>query len=171
MSNPIISELETNTHLFFLRGVFSNFASTTQLEYDGIKFNSTEQAFMYAKAKLFNDTTSMIAIVREKRPAQAKQLGRGVQGFDPVIWDKHKYQLMLDVNLCKYTQFENYRNYIINTGDKILVEANGKPDLIWSCGLYANDPRITDNSKWPGENLLGKVLMEIRSMLKDHKHE
>lgn len=170
MSNPIISELETNTHLFFLRGVFSNFASTPQLEYDGIKFNSTEQAFMYAKAKLFNDTTSMIAIVREKRPAQAKQLGRGVQGFDPVIWDKHKYQLMLDVNLCKYTQFENYRNYLINTGDKILVEANGK-DRIWGIGLYALDYRAQYESKWQGQNLLGKVLMEIRSMLKDHKHE
>ena len=170
MSNPIISELETNTHLFFLRGVFSNFASTLQLEYDGIKFNSTEQAFMYAKAKLFNDTTSMIAIVKEKRPAQAKQLGRGVQGFDPVIWDKHKYQLMLDVNLCKYTQFENYRNYLINTGDKILAETNGK-DRIWGIGLYASDSRVRDESKWQGQNLLGKVLMEIRSMLKDHKHE
>ena len=166
MNNPIISELETNTHLFFLRGVFSNFAPTPQLEYDGIKFNSTEQAFMYAKAKLFNDTTSMLAIVKEKRPAQAKQLGRGVQGFDPVIWDKHKYQLMLDVNLCKYTQFENYRNYLINTGDKILAETNGK-DRIWGIGLYASDSRVHYESKWQGQNLLGKVLMEIRSIFKD----
>lgn len=47
---------------------------------------------------------------------------------------------------------------------------NGK-DRIWGIGLYASDSRVRDESKWQGQNLLGKVLMEIRTMLKDHKHE
>lgn len=165
MSKQIISELETDTHLYFLRGVFSNFAPTPQLEYDSNIFNSTEQAFMYAKAKLFNDSSSMTAILKEARPYQAKQLGRGVQGFNQAIWDQYKYQLMLEVNIAKYEQFEDYREVLINTGDKVLVESNGK-DRIWSCGLYASDSRIKDSRKWTGQNLLGSILMDIRSMYK-----
>lgn len=42
----IIHERLTNTHLFFLRGVFSNFQHCPSLIIDGIKFANTEQAFM-----------------------------------------------------------------------------------------------------------------------------
>lgn len=45
-------------------------------------------------------------------------------------------------------------------------EANPK-DSIWSCGLAANDPDIFDQSKWKGQNLLGKILMQIREELRN----
>lgn len=44
-------------------------------------------------------------------------------------------------------------------------EANPR-DFRWSCGLEANDPNIENKKDWPGENLLGKVLMELRKDLK-----
>ena len=39
---PKNSELETNTHIFFLRGVFSNFTRTPNLQYKGNIFQTTE---------------------------------------------------------------------------------------------------------------------------------
>jgi hypothetical protein len=42
----IVHERLTNTHLFFLRGVFSNFQHCPSLIIDEIKFANTEQAFM-----------------------------------------------------------------------------------------------------------------------------
>lgn len=162
---PNNSELETSTHVFFLRGVFSNFTSTPGLQYKGNTFHTTEQAFMWAKAQLFVDKNSARLILAEKNPAKAKQLGRGVKGFNPTHWDINKEFLMYEVNLAKYSQFEDYRKILLSTGDKELVEVNGK-DTVWGIGLYANDPRIHDPKQWKGQNLLGKVLMKVREELK-----
>lgn len=42
----IIYERLTKTHLYFLRGVLSNFQYCPSLVIDDIKFANTEQAFM-----------------------------------------------------------------------------------------------------------------------------
>lgn len=162
---PKNSELETNTHIFFLRGVFSNFTRTPNLQYKGNIFQTTEQAFMWAKADLFNDKESARLILSENNPAKAKALGRGVKGFNPTHWDINKEFLMYEVNLAKYSQFEDYRKILLATGDKQIAETNGK-DRVWGIGLYANDSRVHDESKWQGQNLLGKVLMKVREELK-----
>lgn len=39
-------------------------------------------------------------------------------------------------------------------------------DAIWGIGLEASDPRAMDERTWKGSNLLGKVLMSVRSRLK-----
>ena len=162
---PNNSELEINTHIFFLRGVFSNFTSTPKLQYKGNTFHTTEQAFMWAKAQLFGDKNSARLILAEKNPAKAKQLGRGVKGFNPTHWDINKEFLMYEVNLAKYSQFEDYRKILLSTGDKQIAETNGK-DTVWGIGLYANDSRVLDEKQWRGQNLLGKVLMRVREELK-----
>ncbi len=165
MKAPSNSELTTETHVFFLRGVFSNFTSTPMMQYKGHSFQTTEQAFMWAKAQLFGDKDSARLILAEKNPAKAKELGRGVKGFNPTHWDINKEFLMYEVNLAKYSQFDDYKSVLLSTGEKRLVEVNGK-DTIWGIGLYANDPRVLDEKQWRGQNLLGKVLMRVREELK-----
>lgn len=165
MKAPSNSELTTETHVFFLRGVFSNFTSTPMMQYKGHSFQTTEQAFMWAKAQLFGDKDSARLILAEKNPAKAKELGRGVKGFNPTHWDINKEFLMYEVNLAKYSQFDDYKAVLLSTGEKRLVEVNGK-DTIWGIGLYANDPRVLDEKQWRGQNLLGKVLMRVREELK-----
>lgn len=39
-------------------------------------------------------------------------------------------------------------------------------DTRWGIGLSADNDRVLDESQWQGENLLGKVLMEVRKELK-----
>ena len=162
---PKTSELETSTHVYFLHGVFSNFTSTPMMQYKGHSFQTTEQAFMWAKAQLFGEKDSARLILAEKNPAKAKELGRGVKGFNPTHWDINKEFLMYEVNLAKYSQFDDYKSVLLSTGEKRLVEVNGK-DTIWGIGLYANDPRVLDEKQWRGQNLLGKVLMRVREELK-----
>ena len=162
---PKISELETSTHVYFLRGVFSNFTSTPGLQYKGNTFHTTEQAFMWAKANGFHDRETARKILAEKNPAKAKVLGREVKPFSHIYWDLNKEFLMYEVNLAKYSQFDDYKAVLLSTGEKRLVEVNGK-DTIWGIGLYANDPRVLDEKQWRGQNLLGKVLMRVREELK-----
>jgi ribA/ribD-fused uncharacterized protein len=161
----IISERETQSHLYFLRGVFSNF-QPCKIIYQGLTFPTTEHAFMWAKAEFFGDQQAKLKILQTDNPKEAQNIGREVKNYDDTKWNAVRYQIMYDINLIKYQQNPQLAKCLLSTGMKTLVEANGKPDLIWSCGLYANDPRIEDSSKWPGKNLLGKVLMEIREKLR-----
>lgn len=78
MRKLIISERETDTHLFFLRGVFSNFQLCEELEVRGIPFMTTEHAFMWLKAKHFKDERSATKILTAINPSDAKLIGRGV---------------------------------------------------------------------------------------------
>lgn len=165
MKAPFDSELTTDTHVFFLRGVFSNFTATPDLLFDGNLFQTTEQAFMYAKAQLFHSGLYMTKILAETDPNKVKQLGREVPGFDPKVWDENKFDLMYKVNLCKYSQFPAYKKVLFATKFKKLVEANGKDD-VWGIGMYANNKHILDETKWKGQNLLGEVLMKVRQTLR-----
>ncbi len=75
--------------------------------------------------------------------------------------------------LCNFidvskVQNPSLKNLLLSTGDKILAEACPY-DKIWGIGLDANHPDSTDQSKWKGDNLLGKILMQIREELSTSK--
>ena len=72
---------------------------------------------------------------------------------------------MYKINYEKYFQNTRLKNILLNTGDKMIIEANPK-DTRWGIGLSAEDDRVLDESQWQGENLLGKVLMQVRQELK-----
>ena len=160
----IISERKTDTHLYFLRGVLSNFEKC-YIKYRGHLFATTEQAFMWEKAVFFNDHESASKILKEENPAKAKKLGREVKNFDDSKWSEVCYEIMYKINYEKYFQNTRLKNILLSTGDKILVETNFR-DTRWGIGLSADNDRVLDESQWQGENLLGKVLMEVRKELK-----
>ena len=160
----IISERETDTHLYFLRGILSNFEKC-YIKYKGHLFATTEQAFMWEKAIFFNDHEIASRILKEENPAKAKKLGREVKNFDDSKWSKVCYEIMYKINYEKYFQNTRLKNILLNTDDKMIIEANPR-DTRWAIGLSAEDDRVLDESQWQGENLLGKVLMQIRDELK-----
>ena len=160
----IISERETDTHLYFLRGVLSNFEKC-YIKYRGYLFATTEQAFMWEKAIFFNDHESASKILKEENPAKAKKLGREVKNFDDSKWSEVCYEIMYKINYEKYFQNTRLKNILLNTADKVLVETNFR-DIRWGIGLSADNDRVLDESQWQGENLLGKVLMKVRKKLK-----
>jgi len=130
-------------------GCFSNFYPCTFV-WKGLKFNCSEQAFMWSKAMFFKDTETAEKIMQEVEPKKIKKLGRLVKNFDDNKWAEVRYNYMLDINKEKYRQNIELRNTLINTGYTKIVE-DSPFDYIWGIGK--------DGS---GQNLLGKVLMEVR---------
>jgi ribA/ribD-fused uncharacterized protein len=47
----------------------------------------------------------------------------------------------------------------------VLVEAS-PVDSVWGIGLAADDEQAASPDRWPGLNLLGFALMEVRSRLR-----
>lgn len=128
-------------------------------------FSSAEHWMMAEKARLFNDTETYDRILTCKTPAEAKKLGRMVQGFDQNIWEQQSYAIVVQGNYLKFSQHTALKEFLLQTQDRVLVEAS-PVDPIWGIGLAEDHPDVLDPDKWKGTNLLGFALMEVRDQLK-----
>jgi ribA/ribD-fused uncharacterized protein len=154
----------TDTHIYFWDGIFSNFYPITFMYKDKM-FLTSEQAFMWEKSRTFKDSAIELLILNANTPQEAKKLGRKVGNFAVDTWDRIKEQIMYDVVYTKFSSSPTLSAQLISTGNKTLVEASPF-DKIWGVGLGENDIKILNEKNWQGQNLLGKVLMNVRKNLK-----
>ena len=124
----------TDTHVYFYgKTVFSNWhTSKNQIieKSKGIPFDSSEQAFMYLKAVFFNDEDAALKICGAINPKIAKQLGRGVKNYNDIGWSRVCFSLMKLVLKAKFEQNPQFLKELLDTGEKILVEASPY-DTVW----------------------------------------
>jgi ribA/ribD-fused uncharacterized protein len=128
---------------------------------DGRTFATAEHYMMWRKAMLFDDLGSAEKILRAPHPHRAKELGRGVLGFDQRRWDEHRFEIVVAGCVAKFGQHADLRKFLIGTGERVLVEAS-PIDSVWGIGLAADDPRAEDPEQWRGLNLLGFALTDAR---------
>lgn len=131
---------------------------------DGIIYSSAEKWMMAEKARLFKDSAVLSEILKSDNPEKIKKLGREIKGFNHELWDKNKYNIVIEGNLLKFSQDEYLKKILLETGRKVLVEASPY-DRIWGIGMSKSDPDCCFPEKWKGENLLGFALMEVRDIL------
>ena len=131
---------------------------------DDVWYSSAEHYMMAQKALLFGDKKHFKAIVKNPSVKAAKQLGREVQGFNSRVWDKHKFDIVVAGNLAKFSQNSALKQFLLSTNNAVLVEASPS-DGVWGIGLSETDTRANDPGQWPGENLLGFALMQVRQQL------
>jgi ribA/ribD-fused uncharacterized protein len=119
---------------------------------------------MYRKALLFEDYAIADKILKEKFPKNIKALGRRISNFDEDVWSTNKIEIVTNGTYLKFSQNKDILRKLMATGDKILVEASPY-DRIWGIGLSARHKDAKNPSKWKGQNLLGKILMDVRDQL------
>ncbi len=136
-----------------------------RFEVDGVAYPSAEHWMMAGKARLFGDAEAARRVLGARTPAEAKALGRQVRGFDERVWAAGRWELVVAGNTAKFGQDPALRDYLLGTGERVLVEASPQ-DRLWGIGLAAGDERATDPARWPGLNLLGFALMEARARLR-----
>lgn len=132
---------------------------------ENIQYPSAEHFMMAEKARLFSDEEVLDKILNSNSPAEAKKYGREVKRFDPKVWDENKMDIIVQANLAKFGQNEGLKEFLLNTKERILVEAS-PVDQIWGIGLAKDSKDASNPLKWRGENLLGFALMEVRKLLK-----
>lgn len=145
------------------KGCFSQWFEASFLV-DGETYLTAEHFMMAEKARLFGDMATPARILVARTPAEAKKLGRGVQGFDDARWEQARFDIVVRANEAKFSQNRALQDYLLTTGDRVLVEAS-PVDRIWGIGLAANDERALEPRTWCGLNLLGFALMEVRTRL------
>ena len=119
---------------------------------------------MAEKARLFGDHVALARVLRADSPGEAKAIGREVRGYDDARWAAVRFDAVSRGCEAKLRQHEALGQYVLRTGDAVLVEASPR-DRIWGIGMSASHPDATDPRKWRGENLLGFALMKARAAL------
>lgn len=156
---------ETEKFIFFWEtaDIYSNWYPA-KFRMNGITFANSEQAMMYEKAKLMGDEVSMAKILKTSNPKEVKKLGRNVHPWKEDTWKKHRLEIMTQICFAKFKANPTLSQKLKDTNDKILVEASPYDD-IWGIGMRDSDAGVENPKKWKGLNLLGKALMNVRSML------
>lgn len=137
-------------HYFFL----SNFYPAP-FEYGSQKWATSEHFYMACKT---DDPALKEKIRHLEKPGQVKRFSRTMVLRDD--WEDIKKESMLLALRLKFNQNTKIRNKLINTKDRELVEDNYWHDNTWgNCNC--------DKCKGiVGENLLGKLLMQVRLEIK-----
>jgi len=160
---------ETETHIYFSDGYLSSFyrSSHALRPMDGSESVDTSyHVYMIRKAQFFKSEELVEKILNSKTPKEVKELGEDIPNYDFKKWEKVRYLAMKSAVYLKFSENILLKESLIATGDKTLV--NTIPhDKVWGIGLNIEDPTISDDKNWDGENLLGKALMEVRSVLKN----
>ena len=131
---------------------------------DGVDYKTAEHYMMAQKAALFGDHLIYQRIIASQVPSEAKKLGREIRNFNNDAWLKHRFDIVVQGNIHKFSQNIRLRNFLLGTSGKVLVEAS-PADKIWGIGLSSDDNDSENPLKWRGLNLLGFALMKVRKNL------
>lgn len=154
----------TDKYVIFWGSFLSNFYNSP-FTYDGNIFKSSEQFFMWQKAKFFGDEYTAEQILKTDSPKEAKRLGRAVRNYDDSKWYTESINAMSLAIKLKFDNNDNLRKRLLSFGDRTFVE--GSPyDRKWGIGIKFDDPRAENCLNWKGENLLGKIITEYRDNIK-----
>lgn len=122
--------------------------------YGGHTYPTNEHAFQAAKCTRFDEVQ---AIQAASTPGAAKRLGRRAT-LRP-DWETTKIEVMTDIVFAKFRQSPRLTLDLFATSDAHLEEGNRWGDTFWGT-CHGN-----------GRNVLGYILMEVRSVLREECHE
>ena len=94
------------------------------------------------------------------------QFQKTIKNFEDNVWDQHKESIVLEANMAKFQQNAGLRKLLLSTGDALLAQ-HTYSDYVWGTGMGKFD---LIPEQWPGKNLLGKILVKVRSNLKSSTH-
>ena len=131
-------------------GCFSNFAHYG-FELDGRWWMTSEH---YFQAQKFCGTMYEEIVRKANNPMKAAELGRKRDLPLRKDWEYVKDEMMRKAVYAKFSQNKDIKEILLNTYPERIVE-NTLNDYYWGCGA--------DGS---GKNMFGKILMEVREVLR-----
>jgi ribA/ribD-fused uncharacterized protein len=136
-------------------GFLSN-AQPCNFELQGRVWASVEH---YYHAQKFLNFAEQEAVRLCNTPKEAVSKGTTVGRSYRQDWNRHRLGAMRDAIRAKFTQSEDLKAKLLSTGDQELVRESTR-DVYWGAGA--------ENT---GQNMIGKILMEVRTELKSSQDE
>ncbi|WP_157628373.1 NADAR family protein [Rhizobium leguminosarum] len=136
-------------------GAFSNLYRR-EIEFEGELFQTSEHAYQAGKARK-PDVKKWL--MQAPSPSLLAMAAHGLYYWDVAPgWSRTKFDRMRGVLRAKFTQHLDLQNMLLSTGDARLVE----------CATVDNEVnRLWGEVNGVGKNMLGVLLMELRSQLRE----
>ena len=128
----------------------SNFYKS-DVYFEGIKYTSVENA--YQSAKTLDETQRLL--ISNMTASESKKYSKNLVIRED--WENIKYFIMFDLVFQKFYRNHDLMNKLLLTGDSYIEETNWWKDFYWGV------------CNGVGENKLGKILMQVRSILSENK--
>jgi ribA/ribD-fused uncharacterized protein len=135
-------------------GAFSNLYPRA-VEFNGELYPTAEHAYQAGKAA---KAAVRKWVLSAPSPALVAMAAHGLYSWDVVPdWATIKFDRMRGVLRAKYQQHEDLRILLLSTGDARLVESANTNNAV---------NRLWGEVNGKGQNMLGKLLMEVRTELR-----
>jgi len=152
---------------FFSKNPENSFLSNfydAPFKMDGTEYKTAEHAYQAQKAATF-DKPMVEKIVKAKSAQSAKSFGKKVANYNEEVWSAKQEEVMREILKAKFTQNDAIRKLLIDTEDKMIANADPR-DSYWGIGTSSGTTIAKDPTKWKGKNMMGKILMELRTELR-----
>ena len=136
---------------------------SVNLRADGTIYSSSEHVYQTKKAKYVRDFELKNLMLKQTDPFILKRMGCVVKNFNKSTWKRVSKRYMHKACSLKFTQNSMLLDYLICT--KGIVAECTRYDKFWGTGVDMVSPTAICPLKWPGENHMGKILVEIRNEL------
>lgn len=128
---------------------------------EGQVFCSAEQAYQFFKCRTCKRDERADKILGMSNLLDIKIAGDDIT--TKAVWEQNKEGFMRSICYSKFSQNEELRRKLIDTGDITLYECTN--NRWWGSGYHLDSPEWA-TTKCPGLNKLGTILMDIRTTLK-----
>jgi len=134
-------------------GAFSNLYRRS-IVFDGVEYPTSEHAYQAAKPRKESIRKWLLSA---PTPALVAMAAHGLYYWDvSPDWSKIKFERMKSVLMAKYTQHIDLKDLLLSTKDAILIESTKIDNPV---------NRLWGQVNGKGQNMLGKLLMEVRDEL------
>ena len=135
-------------------GAFSNLYRRP-VEFEGDTFPTAEHAYQAGKARKKEVKEWLMAA---PSPALLAMAAHGLYYWDITPgWSTNKFNRMKSILLAKFQQHEDLRDLLLSTGEARLVESATVDNTV---------NRLWGEVNGVGQNMLGKLLMEVRTEIR-----
>lgn len=143
-------------------GGLSNMASGYPLEINGVRILTTEA--LYQSCRFPHMPAVQREIIGQNSPMTAKMKSKPHRKHSRPDWDEIRYKVMRWCLRVKLAQnYEEFGRLLLATRNQPIVEQSRKDDY-WGAKLVDDT-----GDKLVGQNVLGRLLMELREKLKDDR--
>ncbi len=117
--------------------------------FEGLVYPCAESAFQASKLMDNTERKRFVSYSRDK----ARMVGSRITPYEG--WEDKKLTVMETLLKEKFLQYPELRRKLLETGERKLIAGNKKGQTFWG----------TDLTTWEGQNHLGEILMNIRTMI------
>lgn len=139
-----------------------------EIEVNGSKYGSGQQALYAELAKAFNDEAGLQKIMAAESPDEISYTLEDVPGepdANKAKWTDLTKQLIYDINIAKFKQYPELAARLLETKNAMLG-AYIPDDTLIGIGISLDNVQSKNPVNWTGQNILGKALMEIRDNIR-----